>query len=191
MIQVRPAVYRPRRGPPIGDLWPERDRKKVFSMAVDTKHLEVGDQAPDFMLSSTDGSEISLEQFKGKQNVVLYFYPRDDTPGCTKEACSFRDLSPDFAKVGAVILGVSGDDVDSHQKFASKFTLPFPLLADTDHDVSTRYGAYQLKEADGKQFMGIVRTTFLIDKTGKIRKIYPKVSVEGHVEEVLKDISAL
>src|SRR3954469_12382580 len=109
MIQVRPTVYRPRRRPPFGDLWPERERKKVISMAVDTKQLEIGDQAPEFTLRSTDRSEISLEQFKDKQNVVLYFYPRDDTPGCTKEACSFRDLSPDFEKAGAVILGVSGD----------------------------------------------------------------------------------
>jgi peroxiredoxin Q/BCP len=150
-----------------------------------------GEHAPDFRLPTTGSQTIGLEDFAGKQHVVLYFYPRDDTPGCTKEACGFRDLSDRFESAGAAILGVSGDDVESHERFASKYGLPFPLLADTDHAVSTRYGAYKLRERDGKQFMGIERTTFLIDKDGLVRKVYPKVDVEGHVDEVLKDIAAL
>jgi peroxiredoxin Q/BCP len=151
----------------------------------------VGEPAPDFSLAATDGSTISLDDFAGKQNIVLYFYPKDDTPGCTKEACGFRDLTSQFAAADTVILGVSGDDVDSHQQFTDKFQLNFPLLADTDHDVSTRYGTYKQRERDGRKFMGIERTTFLIDKEGVLRKVYPQVNVEGHVEEVLDDIKAL
>ena len=126
----------------------------------------VGQPAPDFRLASTGGQTVSLDDFKGKQNVVLYFYPRDDTPGCTKEACAFRDLQGEFAAAGAAILGVSGDDVDSHEKFASKFGLPFPLLADTDHDVSTRYGTYKLRRQGDREWMGIERTTFWVDANG-------------------------
>lgn len=152
---------------------------------------QVGEPAPSFSLPTIGGRTVSLEEFAGNKNVILYFYPRDDTPGCTREACGFRDLNDQFGSADAVILGVSGDDVDSHARFADKYGLTFPLLADVDHAVSTRYGAYKLRERDGKQFMGIERTTFLIDKNGVIRKVYPKVTVEGHVDEVLNDIGAL
>jgi thioredoxin-dependent peroxiredoxin len=151
----------------------------------------VGEAAPDFNLPGTGGKTYKLDDFKGKQNVVLYFYPKDDTPGCTKEACSFRDMNQVFSDASAVILGVSGDDVASKEAFAEKYGLPFPLLADEDFDVSTRYGAYKQRERDGKKFMGIERTTFLIDKEGVLRKVYPNVAVEGHVDEVLKDIAKL
>jgi peroxiredoxin Q/BCP len=152
---------------------------------------QVGQPAPAFELPTTGGATINLAQFAGDKNVVLYFYPRDDTPGCTKEACGFRDLSAQFAAADAVILGVSGDDVASHERFAEKFSLSFPLLADTDHEVCNRYGTYKLRERDGKQFMGIERTTFLIDKAGILRKVYPQVNVEGHVDAVLNDIATL
>jgi peroxiredoxin Q/BCP len=151
----------------------------------------VGEPAPDFKLPSTGGKTVSLDDFKGTQNVVLYFYPRDDTPGCTKEACAFRDLEGQFNDAGAAILGVSADDVDSHEQFASKFGLPFPLLADTDHAVSERYGTWKLRRQGDREWMGIERTTFLIDKAGVLRKVYPKVNVEGHVDEVLEDIKGL
>jgi peroxiredoxin Q/BCP len=152
---------------------------------------QVGEPAPGFDLPTTGGETIDLADFHGQKNVVLYFYPRDDTPGCTKEACGFRDLNAQFAAADTVILGVSGDDVDSHERFTEKYSLTFPLLADTDHDVSSRYGAYKLRERDGKQFMGIERTTYLIDKQGIIRKVYPQVNVEGHVDQVLSDIATL
>jgi thioredoxin-dependent peroxiredoxin len=151
----------------------------------------VGEKAPDFNLPGTGGRTYKLENFVGKQNVVLYFYPKDDTPGCTKEACSFRDLSKRFSNEDTVILGVSGDDVASKEAFAAKYGLSFPLLADEDFDVSTRYGAYKERERDGKKFMGIERTTFLIDKDGVLRKIYPNVDVEGHSDAVLNDIKSL
>lgn len=145
-----------------------------------------GETAPEFTLPSQTGDKpISLSDFKGKQSVVLYFYPKDDTPGCTTESCAFRDLSTDFTAVGAAILGISLDDVDSHKKFAEKFTLPFPLLADTDNAVSTAYGVYKLKNNYGKTYMGIERTTFVIDKEGKIAKVYPRVKVDQHAEAVL------
>ena len=160
-------------------------------MSAEPKTPPVGEPAPTFDLPSTGGETVSLADFKGQQHVVLYFYPRDDTPGCTKEACCFRYLAKQFAASGTTILGVSGDDVDSHEKFASKFSLPFPLLADTDHAVSTAYGVYKLREQAGRTWMGIERTTFLIDKQGVLRKVYPKVNVEGHVDQVLDDINAL
>lgn len=147
--------------------------------------LKEGEVAPDFSLPSTLGKNISLKDYRGKK-VVLYFYPKDDTPGCTKEACAFRDDLKKYEKVDAVILGVSLDDLDSHQKFIKKYNLPFLLLSDTDARVSKAFGVYKLKNMYGKQFWGIVRTTFLIDEKGKIEKIFPKVKVEGHSEEVLE-----
>jgi peroxiredoxin Q/BCP len=150
-----------------------------------------GEPAPSFSLPATRGRSISLEEFSGKQNVVLYFYPQDDTPGCTKEACSFRDLASEFAAADTAILGISPDDVDSHEQFTSKYNLSFPLLADVGGAISTRYGVYKPRERDGKQVMRVERTTFLIDKSGVIRKVYPQVTVEGHVDEVLKDIATL
>jgi peroxiredoxin Q/BCP len=145
----------------------------------------IGKPAPDFTLPSSTGELVSLKSFKNKKSVVLYFYPKDDTPGCTKEACGFRDLTAEFEKAGAVILGVSNDPVDSHVKFREKFKLPFELLADEDAAVSKAYGVYKQKNLYGKKYMGIERTTFIVDRTGRIAQIYPKVKVEGHVADVL------
>lgn len=147
---------------------------------------EVGADAPEFTLPTQTGdAPVSLSDFKGKKSVVLYFYPKDDTPGCTAEACAFRDLQKDYDEAGAVILGVSTDSVDSHRKFAEKYHLPFPLLADTDTAVSTAYGVYKEKNNYGKKYMGIERTTFVIDKNGKIAKVYPRVKVDQHGDAVL------
>ena len=145
----------------------------------------IGKMAPDFTLPSSTGESISLKQFKGKKTVILYFYPKNETPGCIKEACDFRDLSSEFEKSGSVILGVSTDPMDSHLKFRDKHHLPFPLLSDEDAAVAKLYGVYKMKNLYGKKYMGIERTTFVIDKTGRIAQIYPKVKVEGHVAEVL------
>lgn len=145
----------------------------------------IGKPAPDFTLPSSTGEMVTLKSFKNKKSVVLYFYPKDDTPGCTKEACGFRDLTAEFEQAGAVILGVSNDPVDSHAKFREKFKLPFELLADEDASVSKAYGVYKQKNLYGKKYMGIERTTFIVDRTGRIAQIYPKVKVEGHVADVL------
>lgn len=153
--------------------------------------LTEGQKAPDFTLQSTGDKTVSLSDFKGKQIVCLYWYPKDNTPGCTKEACSFRDLEQEFKDAGAVILGVSIDNLKSHENFASKHSLPFPLLSDEDKSVSTAYGVFKEKSMYGKTFMGIERTTFVIDKEGIIRKIWPKVKVDGHVDEVLDFIRTL
>ena len=153
--------------------------------------LKVGEPAPDVSLVSDKCETVSLSDFRGKQAVVLYFYPKDDTPGCTKEACSFRDLSADFAEKGAVILGVSPDDTTSHVKFRDKFSLPFPLLSDPGAEVAQRFGIWVEKTNYGRKYMGVERTTFLIDRDGVVRKVYPKVSVAGHAETVLKDVASL
>lgn len=145
----------------------------------------IGKPAPDFTLPSSTGEMVSLKSFKNKKSVVLYFYPKDDTPGCTKEACGFRDLTAEFEQAGAVILGVSNDPADTHAKFREKFKLPFELLADEDASVSKAYGVYKQKNLYGKKYMGIERTTFIVDRTGRIAQIYPKVKVEGHVADVL------
>ena len=142
--------------------------------------------APDFELPTQTGDKpIKLSDYRGKQAVVLYFYPKDDTPGCTAESCSFRDMRQDYADIGAEILGVSLDDVESHRRFAEKFKLPFPLLSDVDARVSTEYGVYKEKNFYGKKSMGIERTTFVIDKTGTIAKVFPRVKVDQHGDEVL------
>jgi thioredoxin-dependent peroxiredoxin len=147
--------------------------------------LTIGDTAPAFSLpTQTTDAPITLSDYVGKY-VVLYFYPKDDTPGCTTESCAFRDLSAEFAAVNAVIFGISLDDVASHAKFATKFNLGFPLLADTDNSVSTAYGVYKEKNNYGKKYMGIERTTFVIGPDATIAKIYPRVSVDGHAETVL------
>jgi len=144
-----------------------------------------GTPAPDFTLPTQAGdAPISLSGLRGK-NVVLYFYPKDDTPGCTTESCAFRDLSAEFEDAGAVILGISLDDVDSHRKFAQKYALSFPLLADTDAAVSTAYGVYKEKNMYGRKSMGIERTTFVIDAEGKIARVFPRVKVDQHGDEVL------
>jgi peroxiredoxin Q/BCP len=151
---------------------------------------EVGSKAPAFKLPSSTGKSISLKDFSGSnaKNVVLYFYPRDDTPGCTKEACGFRDEIGDFESADTVVLGVSTDTVESHQKFAGKFSLPFPLLADEDHAVAEKYGVWVEKNMYGKKSMGIQRATFLIDKNGKVAAVWPRVKVDGHIEEVAEKL---
>ena len=146
----------------------------------------IGKPAPDFSLPSTTGENISLRQFKGKKTVILYFYPKDETPGCTKEACEFRDQFAEFEKHGVVVLGVSTDGMEAHQAFREKHRLPFPLLADEDAVVSKLYGVYKQKNLYGKKYMGIERTTFIIDRTGRIAQIYPKVKVDGHIPALLE-----
>ena len=146
-------------------------------------NLKEGDKAPPFTAATGDGRTVSLSDFKGKQ-VVLYFYPKDDTPGCTKEACGFRDHSKALEKAGAVVLGVSADPVPSHRKFAEKYKLPFPLLADEDKKIVNAYGVWGEKTFLGKKYMGIHRVTFLIGPDGCIKKIWSKVSPEGHAQEV-------
>jgi peroxiredoxin Q/BCP len=147
--------------------------------------IEEGNKAPVFTLKNQDGKSVSLNDFKGKK-VVLYFYPKDDTPGCTKEACSFRDRFPKFNNVNAVILGVSPDSVGSHKKFAEKYNLPFTLLSDESHDVLQKYDVWKEKNNYGKKYMGVERTTYIIDENGKIQKIFPKVKVDGHDQELLE-----
>jgi len=153
--------------------------------------IKEGDKAPDFSLPSSEGSTVNLKDFKGNKNIVLYFYPKDDTPGCTKEACDFRDLRKKFAALETEIFGVSFDSLDSHDKFIKKYKLPFPLLSDEDKSVAMEYGVYKKKSLYGRFFMGIERTTFIIDRNQKVRKIFPKVKVDGHVEEVLEAIKEL
>jgi len=149
-----------------------------------------GQSAPDFALTASDGTTVRLSDLRGKK-VVLYFYPKDDTPGCTKEACSFRDNLGVLQTMGVAVLGVSADSVASHQKFAQKYGLNFPLLADEGAQVATAYGVWKEKQQYGRRYMGIERTTFLIDENGIIRKIFPKVKVDGHVEEVIEAIRSL
>ncbi len=146
--------------------------------------LKPGDPAPDFSATATDGSTIRLADLLGTP-VVLYFYPRDDTPGCTKEACAFRDSYAAFKKKGAIVLGVSLDTVKSHVKFTEKFKLPFPLLADENKAIVTAYGVWGMKSFMGRKYEGIHRVTFLIGADGRIRNIWPKVKPEEHAAEVL------
>jgi len=154
------------------------------------KTLKAGDAAPAFDLPDGAGGRVSLASLKGKP-VVLYFYPKDDTPGCTREACDFRDLKAEFAKAGAAILGVSPDAPASHEKFAGKFSLSFPLLSDADHQVAEAYGVWGEKTNYGRTYMGITRATFLIDGQGGIAKAWPKVKVDGHADAVLEAVRAL
>ena len=143
-----------------------------------------GEQAPDFRLPADDGKTYALRDLRGKK-VVLYFYPKDDTPGCTKEACSFRDNLSRVQSKGAIVLGVSKDDLESHAKFREKYSLSFPLLSDPEGKVLSAYGVWKEKNLYGKTFMGIERTTFVIDEGGRIQKVFPRVKVDGHVDEVL------
>jgi len=152
--------------------------------------LKIGDKAPAFKLKNQDGELISLSDLKEKP-VVLYFYPKDDTPGCTKEACNFRDEFPKFGKMKAEIIGISADSVESHKKFAEKYKLPFNLLSDEKKEVIEKYGVWQQKSMYGKKYMGIVRTTFIIDASGKIRNIFPKVKVDEHNKEVMEALKEL
>ena len=150
--------------------------------------LKVGQKAPDFTVMDDKGEKLKLADLKGKK-VVLYFYPKDDTPGCTKEACAFRDGIDKIKKRGAVVLGVSADSVESHKKFKSKFDLNFPLLADSDKKMIEAYGVWKEKSMYGKKYMGIERTTFVIDENGKIAHIFPKVKVDQHYDEVLEALN--
>jgi len=152
--------------------------------------IEVGKPAPDFTLPDQNGQDVTLSKFRGKP-VVLYFYPKDDTPGCTKEACAFRDARADYEKLGAKVIGVSPDPVKAHLKFVEKYELPFTLVADTEKSVCQSYGVWQEKSMYGKTSMGVVRTTFLIDGKGVVRQVFPKVKVDGHSDAVLEALKAL
>ncbi|ENH96595.1 peroxiredoxin YgaF [Gracilibacillus halophilus YIM-C55.5] len=149
--------------------------------------IEVGQEVKDFTLKNNEGQAVSLSDYRG-QNVVLYFYPKDDTPGCTTEACDFRDNHESFKELDAVILGVSPDSEESHKSFAEKHDLPFELLVDEDKEVAEQFGVWQLKKKAGKESMGIVRSTFIIDKEGVLQKEFRQVQVNGHVEEALNYI---
>jgi len=152
--------------------------------------LTDGDKAPEFSLQDDNGNTVTLSGLKGRR-IILYFYPKDDTPGCTKEACDLKDRSKEVKKLNAVVLGVSPDSVESHQKFKTKFGLPFQLLADPGSKVCQLYGVWKEKSMYGRTYMGVERTTFLIDEKGKIARIFPKVKVEGHADELLAQLSSI
>ncbi len=152
----------------------------------DVIKLEKGDTAPDFSLSASTGETISLKDFLNKKRVVLYFYPKDNTPGCTKEACSFRDNQDAIQAKDTVVLGVSADSLASHEKFITKFDLNFPLLSDPDHKTAEAYGAWGEKKLYGKTYFGMIRKTFIIGKDGKLEHVFHKVKADGHGEEILK-----
>ena len=152
--------------------------------------VKTGDKAPDFTLPTDGGGSVSLSALRGKP-VVVYFYPKDDTSGCTAEACGFRDSLPDYTGTGAVVIGISKDSVTSHDKFKKKHSLPFILASDTDGQVCEKYGAWVEKSMYGRKYMGIERCTFLVDKDGVVRGVWHKVKVPGHVAEVLKAARAL
>jgi thioredoxin-dependent peroxiredoxin len=152
--------------------------------------IEPGSAAPSFTLLSDAGKKVKLSDFKGKP-VVLYFYPRDDTPGCTQEACAFRDRSSELASAGAMVLGVSTDNVASHEKFRDKYSLNFPLLADEDHAIAEKYGAWREKNMYGKKSWGVQRSTYLIGPDGKVAKVWKKVQVDGHDQQVLDALAEL
>ncbi|MEM6364391.1 MAG: thioredoxin-dependent thiol peroxidase [Planctomycetota bacterium] len=155
-----------------------------------TDFLEPGSKAPAFTLKDQDGNTVKLKDLLGKP-VVLYFYPRDDTPGCTKEACAFRDRYDELLATGAQLFGISGDSPASHAKFRDKFELPFPLLVDEDHKMSTKYGAYREKNMYGKKSMGIQRSTYVIDVNGKVAKVWKRVKVDGHDQQVVDALAEL
>jgi thioredoxin-dependent peroxiredoxin len=152
--------------------------------------VQEGKKAPEFELESSEGGEVKLKDLRGK-TVVLYFYPKDDTPGCTREACAFRDNQAALKKRGVVVLGVSGDSLASHEKFKSKYRLNFPLLSDPDKAVAKKYGAWGEKVLYGKKTVGMIRSTFVIDGEGVVRKVFPRVKVDGHAEKVLEAVAAL
>lgn len=154
------------------------------------KILKLGQAAPAFSLLSQDNEKISLKDFKGKA-VILYFYPKDDTPGCTQETCDFQDNFKQFSKLNAIVLGLSKDSTESHKKFRKKYGIKFTLLSDEKLSVIKKYGVWKEKSLYGRKYMGIERTTFLIDQKGKIAKIYPKVKVTGHVAEVMRDLESI
>lgn len=152
--------------------------------------LEEGAKMPTFSLANDEGVKVKSSQWSGAP-LVIYFYPKDDTPGCTKEACAFRDSAKSFEKHGAKVIGISCDPPASHAKFRDKYELNFPLLADVDHEVAEKFGAWREKNMYGKKSMGVQRSTFLIDAKGKVAKVWKKVQVDGHAEDVLEAIAAL
>lgn len=152
--------------------------------------LEVGQRAPEFTLPDQDGAPVSLTDLAGRP-VVVYFYPKDDTPGCTTQACAIRDQWSEFEDAGAVVLGISPDDVDSHARFAGKHDLPHRLLADPERDVITRYGAWGIKKMYGKEYEGVIRSTVLVDRGGDVAAVWPKVQPKKHADAVLGAIRAL
>ncbi len=152
--------------------------------------VKVGDKAPEFSLLNQNAEKISISDFKD-QNIVLYFYPKNNTSGCTKEACNFRDEFPKFGKLEAVIIGVSPDSVESHKKFAEKYNLPFDLLGDEKKEVVQKYDVWKEKNMYGRKYMGVVRSTFIIDKNKKIRKIFSKVKVADHNKEVMEALKEI
>ncbi|MBP1157504.1 MULTISPECIES: thioredoxin-dependent thiol peroxidase [unclassified Paenibacillus] len=151
--------------------------------------IEVGQVVPNFTLQAGGGEQVSLEQYRGRK-VVIYFYPKDMTPTCTEESCQFRDYNGQFKTLNAEVIGISPDDPKSHEKFAAKHELPFTLLSDPDHTVCELFGVWTLKKMYGKEYMGVVRSTFLIDEEGKLAKEWRKVRVKGHVEQVLEAVKA-
>jgi peroxiredoxin Q/BCP len=152
--------------------------------------IEEGERAPEFSLRADDGRTIKLSALRGRP-VVVYFYPKDDTPGCTREACAFRDRESEIARLGATVLGISPDDVDSHRQFRDKFELNFPLLADPEHKVAEQYGAWRERNLYGKTAMGIQRSTFVIDAEGRVARVWRNVKVDGHDEQVLAALGEL
>ena len=152
--------------------------------------IKEGQKAPAFSLPSSEGHDIALKDLRGKK-VVLYFYPKDDTPGCTREACAFRDARSRLARTGAVVLGVSPDSLASHDRFRDKYGLNFTLLSDPDKEVAKKYGAFGEKVMYGKKVMGMIRSTFVIDEEGVVRHVFPRVKVDGHDEQVLQAVKAL
>jgi thioredoxin-dependent peroxiredoxin len=152
--------------------------------------ISEGDQLPKFSLDADDGTVVTADSLAGK-SAIVYFYPKDDTSGCTKEACDFRDALPRFGKIDAVVVGVSPDNIESHRKFKKKYQLPFLLLSDPDHELANAFGVWKEKSMYGRKYMGIERTTVIVDKKGRVARIFPKVKVPGHVEEVEKVVRAL
>ncbi|MBU5690293.1 MAG: thioredoxin-dependent thiol peroxidase [Candidatus Aenigmatarchaeota archaeon] len=152
--------------------------------------MKVGDPVPDIKVKDMNGKDINLKDFKGKK-LVVYFYPKDDTPGCTVEACSFRDNNEKIEKMGAKVIGISADSIDSHKKFSSKHKLSFMLLSDSEHKLAEAFGVWKQKSFMGKKFFGIERSTFIIDEKGKIAYIFQKVKPQGHAEEVIKVLESL
>ncbi len=167
-----------------------KPKTSVANTGAPSHSLE-GSKAPAFELPDESGKTVALKDIVGKKNLILYFYPKDMTPGCTTEACSFRDNIEGIRKVGAQVIGISGDSSASHQKFIDKHALNFPLLADVGNEVGKRYGVYKMKSMYGREYMGYERTTMVIDKSGIIRKVFPKVKVNGHTAEVIAALKDL
>lgn len=166
----------------------EKASKKAT--APETAGLKIGSKAPAFSLKNAEGKTVKLSDFKGKK-IVIYFYPKDMTPGCTTEACAFRDDYAQLKKRNVEVLGVSADDEKSHQKFTEKYSLPFPLLSDPDHSMIEKYGAWGEKSMYGKKYMGIIRMTYIIDENGKVAHVFPKVKPETHSREVIGVIDGI